>query len=77
MLSGEGFESQDKENVKNVHPKVKNFNCDLCEFETNVKKFVNDHKAGKCLKIISCDFSCGQTFETVDEVNDHMKTIHW
>ena len=76
---GETFKSQDEENehVKNLHPKVKNLTCDLCEFETNIKKFYNDHKASKCLKIFLCDFSCGQTFETEEEVNEHMKTIHW
>ena len=50
---------------------------DLYEFETNVKNFFNDHKASKCLKIILSDFSCGQNFETEEEVNEHMKTILW
>ena len=40
---GETFKSQDEENehVKNLHPKVKNLTCDLCEFETEEE--VNEH----------------------------------
>ena len=73
------FETEEKVNMhmKENHPKVKDLHCDLCEFETNIKKLFQDHKASNCLKIILCDFGCGETFETEDEINNHMKAIHW
>ena len=42
----------------------------------NVKKFFNDHKASKCLKTILCDFGCSESFETVEELQEHMQTVH-
>ena len=75
----ESFDTQEEERVhiRNNHPKVKILHCELCDFETNIKKFFQDHQASKCSKIIICDFGCGETFETEDEINEHMKTIHW
>ena len=64
----ESFDTQEEEriHIRNNHPKVKILRCELCDFE-----------ASKCLKIITCDFGCGETFETEEEINEHMKTIHW
>ena len=64
----ESFETIEAEkiHIRHNHPKVKKLHCELCDFETNTKKLFQDHQASKCLK----------TFEK-EEVNEHMKTIHW
>ena len=75
----ESFDTQEEERVhsKNNHPKVKDLHCEICDFETNIKKLFQDHQASKYLKIILYDFGYGQSFETEEEINEHMKAIHW
>ena len=60
-------QEEESVHIRNNHPKVKLLQCELFQ----------DHQASKGFKIIICDFGCGQTFETEDEINEHMKTIHW
>ena len=73
------FETQEEEraHIRINHPKVKDLHCEICDFETNIKKLFQDHQASKCLKIILCDFGCGQSFDTEEEINEHMKAIHF
>ena len=75
---GETFENEEEEteHVKSNHAKGKTFQCDICDFVTTKKKFFNDHKASKCLKIFLCDLGCGDSFETIEEENTHMLNIH-
>ena len=75
----ESFDTQDVEriHIRNNHPKVKDLHCEICHFETNIKKLFQDHQASKCSKIILCDFECGKSFETEEEINEHMKAIYW
>ena len=75
---GESFDNKEEENdhVTKSHTKAKKYECEMCEFKTSIKKLFNDHKASKCLKTIACDFGCGQSFESLEEVNEHLKTIH-
>ena len=75
---GESFEAEEEENehIQKFHNKAKVYQCEKCNFETNVKKFFNDHKASKCLKTIICDFGCSESFEFVEELQEHMQTVH-
>ena len=61
---------------ENEHVKISHTKAKKCAFETSIKKFVNDHKSSKCLKTIFCDFSCGQSFENLEEEYEHIKTVH-
>ena len=49
---------------------MKNLQCELCEFELNIKKLFQEHTASLCLNIIMCDLGCGLTFEAEDQVNE-------
>ena len=75
---GETFETEEEEieHLKIIHAKGKTFQCEVCDFETTKKKFFNDHKASKCLKIFLCDLGCAESFETIEEENIHMVNVH-
>ena len=71
------FETNNKK-LYNDHKasKCKNTQCEKCDFETSIKKFFSDHKASKCLKTILCDFGCNESFKFVEELEEHMQTVH-
>ena len=75
---GESFEAieEEQEHIKQLHAKVKLYQCEVCDLETNVKKFFIDHKASKYLKTILFYFGCSESFETIDEEHEHMQNVH-
>ena len=75
---GESFESEEehKDHINRSHNKTKTYKCETCDFNTFIKKFYNDHKASKCLKVILCNLGCCESFEKEQELNEHMINIH-
>ena len=73
----ESFESEMEldEHMRLVHNASK-YKCDTCDFASYNKKFFSDHKASSCSVVVLCEFSCGECFESEEEMNKHTQTFH-
>ena len=49
---GESFEPEEdyKQHIKKFRARAKMYQCEVYDFETNIKNFFSDHKSSKCLK---------------------------